>query len=306
VITLVLVSMLVFAATQVLPGNAATAVLQNTATPARLHALEQQLHLNESIFAQYGRWASGVLSGNFGNSLANGESVGALVSNRIANSFALVVLAGVIGSLLGVALGVLAASRRDRWIDSILSVMSLTVTALPEFVVAILLVIVFSTVFLHVLPAVSLIPAGSSPWSNPELLVLPTVTLVCVIVPYIFRMTRAAMLDALESDYVEMAMLKGMPRRRVLFVHALLNAVPPAIQVIGLSFLYLAGGIVVVEYVFNFPGLGQELVAAVSDRDIPVIQFTVLLLAAFYVVVNIASDVLALVATPRRRMPRSG
>jgi peptide/nickel transport system permease protein len=305
-ITLILVSMLVFAATQVLPGNAATAVLQNTATPARLHALERQLHLNESIFTQYGRWASGVLSGNFGHSLANGESVGTLISNRIENSFALVLLAGVIGSVIGVALGVLAASRRDRWIDSILSVLSLAVTALPEFVVAILLVIVFSTVFLHVLPAVSLIPAGSGPWSNLKLLVLPTATLVCVIVPYIFRMTRAAMLDALESDYVEMAMLKGMPRRRVLFVHALLNAVPPAIQVVGLSFLYLAGGIVVVEYVFNFPGLGQELVAAVSDRDIPVIQFIVLLLAAFYVVVNIACDVLALVATPRRRMPRSG
>ena len=134
---------------------------------------------------------------------------------------------------------------------------------------------------------------------------MPVATLVIVIVPYTFRMMRAAMIDALESDYVEMAKLKGMSRWRVLAVHALPNAIAPTIQVIGLNFLYLAGGVVVVEYVFNYPGLGQALVNAVSDRDIPVIQFIVLLLAAFYVVVNIATDLISLAATPRRRLPRS-
>jgi peptide/nickel transport system permease protein len=129
-------------------------------------------------------------------------------------------------------------------------------------------------------------------------------TLVVVTVPYIIRMTRAAMVEALASDYVEMARLKGLPWRRVLVVHALPNAVPPVVQVLGLTFLYLAGGIVVVEYVFAFPGIGQSLVNAVTNRDVPVIQMIVLLLAGFYVLVNIMTDVIALLATPRRRLPR--
>jgi peptide/nickel transport system permease protein len=136
------------------------------------------------------------------------------------------------------------------------------------------------------------------------LLILPVATLVIVIVPYIFRMMRAAMIEALESDYVEMARLKGVPEWRIVLGHALPNSIAPTIQVIGLNFLYLAGGVVVVEYVFNYPGIGQGLVFAVDNRDIPVIQLIVLVLAAFYVCVNIGSDVIALLATPRRRIPR--
>lgn len=305
VITLLAVSILVFLATQVLPGNAAYAVLQNTATPARIHALEIRLHLNESVPAQYWHWISGVLTGNLGASLSAQQSVGALVSAKIGNSAVLVIAAGVIGTLLGVVLGVIAAARRDSWFDHALSTAALALASLPDFVVAVLLVILLSTVVVHALPAVSVIPPGSSPLDAPNLLVLPVLTLVLVIMPYIFRMTRAAMIEALSSEYVEMAELHGFARRRVLFVHALLNAVPAAVQVVGLNLLYLAGGIVVVEYVFNYPGLGQALVQAVSNRDIPTIQFIVLLLAAFYVVVNILSDVLALLATPRRRLPRS-
>jgi peptide/nickel transport system permease protein len=274
VITLFCVSILVFAATQVLPGNAASAVLQNTATPQRLHALELQMHLNRPAVAQYWTWL-------------------------------IVLLAGVIGTVIGVALGVLAAARRDSWLDHVLSVTALAVTALPEFVVAMALVIFFAAVIWHLFPAVSVFPPGVAPWSDPTLLVLPVATLVIVIVPYTFRMMRAAMIDALESDYVEMATLKGLSRRRVLIFHALPNAIAPTIQVIGLNFLYLAGGVVVVEYVFNYPGLGQGLVNAVSDRDIPVIQFIVILLAAFYVVVNIATDMVSLAVSPRRRLPRS-
>ena len=306
VLTLVAVSMLVFLATQVLPGNAAYAVLQNTATTARLHALEARLHLDQPVTAQYWHWISGVLSGDLGRSLTGTQSVGSLVSSRAGNSAVLVAAAGVIGTIIGVLLGVYAAARRDRWIDHALSTVALALASMPDFVIAVLLVILFSTVVLQVLPAVSVIPPGVSPLDRPKLLVLPVATLVLVIVPYIFRMTRAAMIEALSSDYVEMADLNGFSRRRVLFVHALRNAVPAAVQVVGLNLLYLAGGIVVVEYVFNYPGLGQGLVQAVSDRDIPTIQFIVLLLAAFYVVVNIATDVLALLASPRRRLPRSG
>jgi peptide/nickel transport system permease protein len=216
----------------------------------------------------------------------------------------LVLLAGAIGTAVAVALGVLAAARRDGWFDNILSVVALAVTALPEFVVAIALVMLLASLVLHVLPAVSIIPPGVSAWADPSLLVLPVATLVIVIVPYIFRMVRAAMIEALESDYVEMAKLKGAPRWRVLLIHALPNSIAPTIQVIGLNLLYLAGGIVVVEYVFAFPGVGAGLVDAVSSRDIPTIQFIVLFLAAFYVFMNIMTDVVALMATPRARLPR--
>jgi peptide/nickel transport system permease protein len=305
VITLFVVSVVIFAATEALPGNAAQAILGHSATPAQLHALEAQLHLNRSLVSQYGSWIGGVLTGDLGRSLANGASVGSVVGPALVNSVILVALAGIIGSLVGVALGALAALRKDSWFDQVSSVIALAVTSLPEFVIAIALVILFATVVVHALPAVSLLAPHRYAWSFPSQLVLPVITLALVIVPYILRMTRAAMVEALASDYVEMARLKGLPTRRVLLVHALPNAIPPVVQVLGLSFLYLAGGIVVVEYVFAFPGIGSSLISAVDNRDVPVIQMIVLILAGFYVFVNIASDVAALLASPRRRRPRS-
>jgi peptide/nickel transport system permease protein len=302
IVTLLVVSVVVFYATEVLPGNAAFAVLGRSANPARLHALELQLHLNRGLADQYWVWLSGLLTGKLGTSLANGQPVWALVKPRLINSAVLVFVTGAIGTVVGVALGAAAALRKDSWFDHITSVAALAVTSLPEFVVAITLIILLSTVVSHLLPAVSLLPPGTYAWSQPELLILPVATLVIIIVPYIFRMMRAAMIEALESDYVEMARLKGVPERRVVLVHALPNALAPTIQVIGLTFLYLAGGVVVVEYVFNFPGIGQELVFAVENRDIPVVQFVVVVLAAFYVLMNILTDVIALLATPRRRI----
>jgi peptide/nickel transport system permease protein len=303
-VILFLVSVVVFWATQVLPGNAADAILGRNATPARVAALEISLHLNRGVFDQYWVWISGLFTGNPGQSLVNGLPVWGYVEPKIINSAVLVLVTGVIGAFLGMALGAIAALRKDGWFDHVTSVVILAVTSLPEFLVAIGLIILLSTVVWHVLPAVSLLAPGSYAWNQPELLVLPVATLVIVIVPYILRMMRAAMVEALESDYVEMARLKGVPEWRVVLVHALPNAIAPTVQVIGLNFLYLAGGIVVVEYVFNFPGVGQALVTAVDDRDIPVIQFIVLVLAAFYVVMNIATDVIALLATPRRRIAR--
>ena len=304
IFTLFAVSLVVFLATQVLPGNAAAAVLGRNATPASLRALEHQMHLDRSVAAQYWGWLSGLLTGHLGTSLANGQPVWALVSGRLINSGVLVLVTGVIGSLLGVALGAIAALRRDSQFDHVTSVIALAVTSLPEFVIAITLIIVFATVVSHLLPAVSLLPPGTYAWQQPELLVLPVTTLVIVIIPYIMRMMRAAMIEALESDYVEMARLKGVPEWQVVLRHALPNAIAPTIQVIGLNFLYLAGGIVVVEFIFAFPGVGQGLVSAVSDGDIPVIQFIVVVLAAFYVFMNIVTDVIAVLATPRRRIAR--
>ncbi len=304
VLTLLLVSVVIFAATQALPGSVAKVMLGQTATPARIRALTLQLHLNRSVESQYWSWFTGILSGHFGQSYANRESVWQVVSPRILNSAALVFISGFVGTVVGVVFGAIAALRKDTTFDHTTSVVALAVTAMPEFVIGTVLVILFATGVLHILPAVSLIPPGTYPWQNSKLLVLPVATLVIVIVPYIFRMMRAATVEALESDYVEMAILKGVPRRRLLVRHALPNAVAPTIQVIGLNYLYLAGGIVVVENVFAFPGIGQGLVSAVSVHDVPVVQFIVLFLAAFYIVVNILSDVIALLASPRRRLPR--
>jgi peptide/nickel transport system permease protein len=303
-VTLWVVSVVIFAATQVLPGNAAVAILGHSATPAQLHSLERQLHLDRSVYNQYGTWISGLLSGNPGTSLVNGTSVWSIVRPAAINSAVLVVLSGLIGSFIGVSLGALMALRKDSFLDQTSSVVALAVTALPEFVVAIGLIILFATVVWPVLPAVSLVPPDTYAWSEPRELVLPVATLVIVIVPYIFRMTRAATIEALASEYVEMARLKGLYSWRVLAFHALPNAIAPVVQVLGLSFLYLAGGIVVVEFVFAFPGIGQSLVSAVSNRDVPVIQAIILLLAGFYVFVNIVTDVVALMAAPRRRLPR--
>lgn len=303
ILTLLVVSIIVFLATQVLPGNAAYAVLGRTATPQRLKALEAQLHLNRPMLYQYWTWVTGLFTGHLGTSLASGQPVWSQVGPRLLNSAVLVAVAGFIGTLLGLAIGAVSGLRRDGLFDHATSVVSLVITALPEFVVAIGLIIVLATDIWHVLPAVS-IANGGNVWAQPRLLLLPIATLVIVIVPYIHRMTRAAVVEALESDYVQMARLKGLSETRVVVGHALPNAIAPVIQVIGLTLLYLAGGIVVVEAVFDYPGIGQGLVNAVSARDIPVIQLTVVILAAFYVVINIATDVIALVASPRRRSGR--
>jgi peptide/nickel transport system permease protein len=308
-LTLLLVSILVFFATQVLPGNAATAVLGQSATPSRVEILEDQLDLNRPVVEQYFSWFGGLVTGDLGQSLSGstltgseGRPVWDLISPKLVNSAILIFLAGLIGSVLGVLLGILATLRRESWFDRITSVGALTVTALPEFIIAVALVILFATGGLQIFPAVSTLEPGTYAWSHPDLLVLPVATLVIVIVPYIFRMTRASMAEALESDYVEMAKLKGLPSWRVNLFHAVPNIVPPVIQVIGLNFLYLAGGIVLVEVVFDYPGIGQGLVNAVSQRDIPTIQVIVIILAAFYVVINIITDVIALLASPRRRV----
>jgi peptide/nickel transport system permease protein len=301
VLTLFLVSIVVFAATQLLPGDAARAVLGRAATPQRLAAFRREFHLNQSAVSQYWSWLSGLLHGNPGTSLANGLPVWSFVEPRIVNSIYLMALVGVVGVPLSLGLGIWSALRRDTLFDHATSTVTLAAAALPEFVVAIALIILFATVVLQVLPPVSLVAPGTSVWSDPTVLVLPVATLTIAVVPYIYRMARGTMIEVLESEYIEMARLKGTPRRALLLRHALPNAFATTVQAIALTFAYLAGGVVVVEFVFGYPGIGQGLVNAVSARDLPTIQLIVLLLAAFYVVVNILADVIAIMVTPRMR-----
>ena len=300
-LTLLLVSLLVFWATQVLPGDAAQAILGRNATPESLSALREQLHLDRSPAAQYMTWLHGLLTGDTGSSLTTSSSVWDLVAPRLKNSAILLALVVVIAIPLALLAGVTAGVRRDTPFDHATSTLALMAAAVPEFVVAIALILLFASLVFQLVPPVSLVPPGESPLSNPQILVLPVATLTIAVVPYILRMVRAAIIESMNSEYVEMARLKGLTRNRVVFAHALPNSLPPTIQAIGLTLAYLAGGVVVVEYVFGYPGIGQALVTAVNARDVPVIQFIVIVLAAFYIIVNVTTDVISLLLSPKAR-----
>ncbi|MEO9177077.1 MAG: ABC transporter permease, partial [Gaiellales bacterium] len=243
----------------------------------------------------------GLLRGNPGTSLATSTPVTSVISSAVENSAFLVAISALIAVPLALVLGVLGALKRDSLGDNLGALALLGMAALPEFVAGIGLVLLFGTVVFNWLPPTVLLAPGVGPWTQLKELVLPVVTLTLVVVPYIARFMRASMIDVLESEYVEMARLKGLPERVVILRHALPGALVPAIQAIALSLAYLAGGIVVVEYVFNYPGVGAKLVDAVHNKDLPVAQTVTLLIAAVYVVVNLIADVLTLLVSPRVR-----
>jgi peptide/nickel transport system permease protein len=292
----------VFASTQALPSDPARAILGRTSTPESVATLRKQLDLDHSAAYQYTHWLGRFVTGNMGKSLAaRGEPVTKLLGKRLENSTFLVFLAAVFSVPLSILLGVIAARRRDGPLDHSISLSVLGLAALPEFVVGIVLVLLFGTTVFHWLPAVSLIPPDDAPWQHLKELVLPTVTLVLAVSPYIARIMRASMVEVLESDFVEMARLKGMPERHVLWRHAVPNAIAPAIQVIALNLAYLAGGIVVVEFVFAYPGIGSAFVDAVANRDLPVVQALAVVIAAAYVFFNLLADIATILVSPRLR-----
>jgi peptide/nickel transport system permease protein len=300
-LVLFMVSIVIFAATQALPGDPARAILGRTATPASLAALRLKLHLDQPVFSQYWTWLTGLLRGNLGTSLAAQEPVNTLLGPKLVNSSVLVAVSAIVSIPLSIAIGSWAAFRREKIFDTLSSNLLLVLAALPEFVVAVVLVLLLATTVSQVLPAVSTIPPGSGPWNHPSALVLPTLTLVIAVAPYVARIMRASMIEVLESDYIEMARLKGLPERVVLVRHALPNALGPVFQVIALNLAYLAGGIVVVEYVFNYTGIGSGLQEAVVNHDLPVVQALAMLIAALYVVLNLLADVATIMVTPRLR-----
>ncbi len=300
VLVLALVSIVVFISTQAL-GDPARAILGRNATPEALAALQKELNLDSSLLGQYTSWVGGLLHGSLGNSLAAKQPVGDVLGSRLVNSTVLVVGAAIISIPLSIAIGSYAALRREKTFDTVSSNLLLLLAALPEFVVAVLLVILFATTVLHVLPAISPVPPGQRPWDDPQVLVLPILTLVIAVAPYVARIMRASMIEVLESDYVEMARLKGLSERTVLMRHALPNAIGPVFQVIAINLAYLAGGVVVVEYVFNYPGIGSALQDAVVNHDLPVVQALAMLIAGVYVVLNLMADVATILVTPRLR-----
>ena len=301
VLTLWLISLVVFAAVLALPGDAATAILGKEATPARVAALREQLHLNESVVSQYLHWIGGVVTGSFGTSAATQQPVSELLSDRVGNSAFLMLVAALVAIPLSIATGVWMAMRRDRKADHIASTTTLVLAAVPEFVIGICLVLLFATSVLHWFPAVSLLTPGQRAWEAPEVVVLPAATLVLAVTPYISRIMRGSMIEVLESEYVTMARLKGLPKRTVIWRHAVPNAVVPAIQVAALQLAWMAGGIVVVEFVFSYPGIGAGLVDAVGNRDMPVVQTLTMLAAAVYVALNLLADIATILVTPKLR-----
>jgi peptide/nickel transport system permease protein len=300
-ITLFVASLIIFAATQALPGDAARSILGRNATPESLAALREQLGLNEPVVEQYTDWVGDLVMGDLGTSLTASRPVVDVIGERVGYSAFLMLLAAVVSIPLAIVLGAASARRRDGPFDHTVSVVTLALAALPEFIVGIALVIVFATTILHVFPAVTIIDPGTPPWSHPKELVLPTVTLIIAVTPYMVRIMRASMVEILESDYVEMARLKGLSERLVLWRHAVPNGIAPTFQVIAINLAYLAGGIVVVESVFNFPGIGAGFVDAVRSRDMPVVQALSLLIAALYVVLNLLADVATILVSPRLR-----
>jgi peptide/nickel transport system permease protein len=305
VLTLLVVSVLVFAGTELLPGDAAGAVLGKTATPEALAELRAQMGLDRAAPLRYLDWLGGLLTGDLGNSAAGYAQGGEFpiwneISGKVVNSLVLAAIAAVIMVPLSLLLGTWAAIRAGRPADHTISSFSLAVISVPEFIIGSLLILLFFT-WLGALSPVSLIPPGESPLAYPKELVLPVLTLLGASLAGSIRMVRAGMIETLRADYVQMARLSGFAEATVIRRYALRNALAPSVQVLAQNIQYLVGGIIVVEYLFSYPGLGKELVDAVAIRDVREVQSVAIVIAALYITLNIVADLLVVLLVPRLR-----
>jgi peptide/nickel transport system permease protein len=305
IVTLVVASFLIFASVQILPGDVASVVLGKNATPTRVAKIRADLNLDDPLPQRYVTFLTDVSTGHFGNSsaaLAQGRElpVWRVIKTPLRNSLILALITIVLFVPLCLVLGTLAALRAGRAADHAISVPSLVASAMPEFLVGTLLIVIFFTQ-LDLFPPVAEIGTGETPFSHPDALVLPVLTLLSVSLALGIRLIRASMIDVLKSDYVRMARLNGQPERRVVVRYALRNALGPGIQAIAQTMQYLLGGIIITESVFNYPGIGNKLVQAVSLRDIQEIGVIAMILAATYIVINIVADLLVVLAVPKLR-----
>lgn len=301
--TLFIVSILIFAGIELLPGDLAQEILGNAATAETVAAFRAELGLDKPPLTRYLDWLGGVLTGDFGNSLANNRPIADILDSRLGNSFFLAGYAAVIAVPLALVLGVLSALFRNSIFDRTTNIFALTAISLPEFFVAYVLIL-FLAVQTPLFPPITRIsgdePLGEALYRS----FLPALTLTLVVVAHMMRMTRATLINLLALPYIEMARLKGLPPLRVIVVHALPNALGAIINVVALNLAYLIVGVVVVEAVFVYPGLGQMLVDAVSKRDIPVVQAISLIFAGTYIALNLLADVLSILSNPRLRHAR--
>ncbi|WP_084265404.1 ABC transporter permease [Actinomadura macra] len=292
VVTLWFISVIVFVATQAMPGDVAHIILGPSASTEQVAQLNQNLGLDQPLLSQYWDWLRNVLTGNMGNSLVSGQPVSELLSERIFNSATLTVIAMIFILPLSLVIGLLAAVLRDKLFDRAYLGTSLVVTATPDFVIGSLVIALFGTVVFKVLPPVSLIPPGDAPWEHPRQLVMPLAVMVLVGVTYLSRLVRVSFIDVLESEYVQLAIIKGLSMRRILFLHALPNALAPSIPAASIMAAYTIAGSVVIEYLFAYPGIGSALVDAVAGHDLPMIQAIIMLMAVAFFCFNQLADVL--------------
>lgn len=303
-LVLVAVSMLVFAITSVLPGNVAYLILGQFAPPDQVRALELKLGLDDPLWVQYARWAGRMALGDFGESMLMSRPVAPLVAEAIQRSLVLASLSFVFIAVIGLALGVVAALRHNRPLDHAVSVGTYLGIAVPEFFWAIVVILVFAST-LGWLPSSGYEPLSAGPGTWALHLVAPVLTLVFGHLAHVSRLTRSSMIEVLQSPYVTAARAKGLPERRVVLRHALRNALLPAITVLALDVGRLMGGIVVIETVFAYPGLGRLIVFSIQSRDIPTLQAAILVVAAIYALANLAADLLYSFLNPKIRYGRS-
>ena len=303
VLTLFAAAVLIFIGTEILPGDLASAILQNSATPESLKALRLELGLDRPATVRFFEWLWSALRGDFGISLANKQPVLAEIIPRLKNTAFLAGYAAVVAVPAAVAIGLYAAIRQGKIFDRAANLVTLMTISVPEYFLAYVLV-KFLAVDNTIFPSLANVTPDTTFVERLNLLFLPMVTLVLVVVAHMMRMTRASVLSIMASPYIEMAFLKGLPKWRVVVQHAFPNALAPIISVIALNLAYLIVGVVVVEAVFVYPGLGQLMVDAVSKHDVPVVQACGLIFAAAYILMNLSADVLAILSNPRLRHPR--
>ena len=288
--TLLVVSLIVFAITQILPADAAVMMLGENATTEALAALRAKMGLDASIWTQYGHWLAGVLQGDFGISMRTGQPVGPVMIEALGRSLLLALFSIVLMLMLALPLGIIAAVRRGRIADLVVSVISYIGVSLPEFVTATLVVLVLAD-WLQWLPATGYVPLTENPLQGLRHLVLPVLTISVILIAHVSRMVRSELVDVLHTDYIRAARLKGLPGRTVLYKHALRNALLPTITIVALDIGYLLGGVIVVEEIFALPGIGRQLIVAIQSRDLPSIQAGALIMAATYAVASFLADI---------------
>lgn len=299
-LTLLLVSIIIFAIIEVLPGDVATRILGRDATPEAIATLRDRLNLNDPAIIRYFSWLAGMVRGDFGNALTSSRPISEILAPRLYNTLLLSIYAFIIYIPLSLIPALIQASRRDREIDHAISVVNLVFLSIPDFLLGTILLVIFS-VALPLLPAVSRVDGDSSALQYLRAMTLPAITLAIAMAIAAVRMLRDNLIEVLDSEYVRMAELKGLPPRAVLLRHALPNALVPTLNVTAINLGYLIGGVVIVEKVFSYPGFGSLLVDALQYRDIPLIEATVLIAASVYVAANLLADLGAILLNPRLR-----
>jgi peptide/nickel transport system permease protein len=300
---LLAVSVVIFAGTQILPGDVAQSILGQSATPQALENLRRELGLNDPAYIRYFRWLAGIVQGDLGTALSNGQDIATQLGKRLGNTLFLAGVAAIVSVPLAILLGLLAVRYRNRWPDKLISAVTLASISLPEFFIGYLL-IYFVAVQLGWFTSVSTVYEGMTIGQRLNAVALPAATLTLVVLAHMMRMTRAAILNVMQSAYIETAELKGISAFDIIRKHAFPNAIAPIVNVVMLNLAYLVVGVVVVEVVFVYPGMGQYLVDHVAKRDVPVVQACGLIFAAVYISLNILADVVAIISNPRLRHPK--